>query len=498
MPRLKPPSWPWLLAQEARLLWRSGGIGSWMMAAITLLFFAAVHLAGWLLLRQHSPQQWPRAAPGAAILITLFTVLLVLAAAFALAVRALFERRDLELLISAPVPTVNVFAVRGLGVAVSSVAAVAIFVLPIANMGPFVGKWWTLAAYPALLSIGLLCAAAAFAGTLLLVRWLGVARARIVAQLTGAFLGAALVLAMQLEAFLPRNVRAGIAAWARSDAAMGWIGADSPLLLPARAMVGEPWPLAALVALGVAAFAAVVRATSAGFVRAVQDAPIAAAGRSRDRGGRARPFRHGLARVVIAKELTLIARDPSLFGKALLQVIYLVPLFLVLARGSQAPELMAPALILLASGIAGVLAWISVSGEEAPQLLGSAPVSLERLRWLKVGASLLPVAALVLPFLAWYAYHSPPMALVVALFLAAALAGSAFVHVWSTPLGATRDFKQRARQNVFLRIADNLSSLGWAAACYLALQGWWFAVAGVVLGLLAPACAWAAGRRRLD
>lgn len=123
---------------------------------------------------------------------------------------------------------------------------------------------------------------------------------------------------------------------------------------------------------------------------------------------------------------------------------------------------------------------------------------MSRLRWLKVAASLVPVLVLMVPFVAWYAYESPAMGMVLLAFLAASLAGSATVHVWATPLGGGRDLGRGSSQNIVVRIADTLSTFGWAGGCYLALQGSVFAAAGVAVGLIAPCVAWAMGQARRE
>ncbi|MGE5096086.1 MAG: hypothetical protein ACM3SO_13165 [Betaproteobacteria bacterium] len=486
---------PWLLAHEMRLLWRSFGIRSRIVAGLAVIFVAFAHAAGWMLLRSHALEALIARAPGSAIAITVFVVLFVVSSAFGLAVRVLLERGDLELLLASPVRMRTVYGVRALTVALASVGSIALFALPLGNMGPFVGQWRALAAWPALGALGLAAAALALAGTLGLVRWLGLRRARVVAQLMGAFVGVAFVLALQAEALLPSERREALHAWVQGSLHDGWLGPDSLLLWPLRAFMGEALPLAAVVAIATALFAGVIRATEQAFLHAVQDAPAADAPRRGARGLRERSFGAGLVRLVVAKELTLVARDPTLMSKALLQMLFLLPLFIVLARRTQPAEIMASALVVIAAGIAGTFAWMTVSGEEAADLLASAPVPLERVRRLKAFAALVPVAIVMAPFVAWYAWLSPAMALVVVLFIALALASSAVVQVWSTPMGGGRDLRQRYRQNPFVNIADTVSSFGWGFACYLALAGSGWLAAGIAIGCIAPAAAWLSGRR---
>ena len=490
-----PGSWPWLLAHELRLLWRSFGIRSRFMTVVAAVFVLLAHGGGYLALESRALETMLARSPGAAVATTILVCLLVLSSAFGLAVRVLFERGDLDLLVSSPIPMTTVYAVRGIAVGMGSVASMAFFLLPLADMGPFAGQWRKLGAWPALGALGLLCASIALAVLMLLVRWLGLRRARIAAQLVGAFVGVGFVLAMQVPNLLPAASRAHLRAWGAARAASSWLGSDSPLLWPFRAFMGEGAPLAGLVAVAIVSFVVLVRTTHGAFLRAAQEAPQVPAARAGTREALPRAFRSGLVRVVMAKELTLVARDPMLIAKTLLQLLYLVPLLLVTIKSTQPLGLVAAALVVLASGLAGTLAWITVSGEEAPDLLASAPVSLERVRWLKVAAALVPVAVVVLPFLGWYAHLSVFAAGVAAVFVAAALASSAVVQVWATPLGGGRDLRKRHRQNPFVHIADTLSSFGWGLACYLAVEGSPWLVAGVLLGLSSPAAAWLSARR---
>ena len=493
--RPEPPGWAWLLRHEVRLLWRGfGGLRSRILALLGLVVIAAAHFAGWAFMRNFDLDAVLRVAPLPMITLTTILVLMAVAAAFGLAVNTLFDRGDLDLLLSSPVPIANVYAVRGVAVALGSVAGIAAFVLPIANMGPVHGHWETLLAYPVLAAFGLASAALGFAGTLALVRLLGLRRARVAAQVTGALIGAALVLGMQLETLLPRERRDALQAWTRSDEGASWLGASSPLAWPLRAAFGDAG-LAGLVVVGaVAFFVAVIALTWRAFAAAAVQSP--ATSRARTPSGPGRPFRAGLARVVVGKELALLARDPALIAKSLLNVLYLVPVFLVLVRNSQPPHVVAAAVVALAASLAGNLAWITVSAEESPDLLASAPVSAERLRWLKVLAAVLPVAAICAPFLAWYLARSFWGFLVVAAAVSCAIASSAVVQVWLARPAARRDLAVRHKQNPLVNLADLMSTMGWAMACLFALAGSAWAAAGVAAGLVSPLVAWLSARDR--
>ncbi|HEY4997825.1 MAG TPA: hypothetical protein VII36_01720, partial [Usitatibacter sp.] len=383
----------------------------------------------------------------------------------------------------------------GISVGLASVAMAALFWLPFANMAAVFGHWGALASYPVLVAMGLLCSALAFAGTLALVRWLGPRRARVAAQVAGAIAGAFLVIAMQFGNLLPKSRQVAIAAWLASEEGRAWFGAHSVLTWPVRALFGDPFPTIAMLTLGVGAFALVVRITTERFASAVQEGPVAATPRRR---AARRRFREGLARIVIAKELLLIARDPTLIAKSLVQLLYLVPMIVILFRRADLYAVLAGSVVVMASSLAGTFAWITVSGEEAPDLVAASPVSSEHVRWLKVGAALVPSGVALVPFLAWYASRSLGDFAIFALFAAAGLISAAVIHVWTGKPGQPRDLAARRKQNVAMNFIEAFGGFGWGAACFCAMTGRYALMpVGVVLGLAAPVAAWLS-RRWLD
>ncbi len=490
----RAPGWRWLLAHELRVGWRgAGGKGIWVLLAAIAIFWSFGHVAGWLLMRDPS-----RLLAGAALvtagIATWFVMLLIVATAFALSIIALFERGDLDLLLSSPIAPRTVLAVRGMAVAVQSLGFFALFWIPFANGAIAHGHWRLAATYPALAALGLGAVACAFASTLALVRAFGARRARTIAQIGGALLGAAIFLAMQAFNFLPRFTQLRIVAWSRGDAGQSLIGPESILWWPFRALMGDPLPFLAVMALGVGAFVAVVVRAERLFLDGTREAVAAPARRA----VRAHAFRSGLSHVVIAKEMRLIARDPKLISGMLLQVLYLLPLFFLLLRKDSAHALLAPTIVLVASSLAGNLAFLTVSGEESPDLVGSAPVSRERILWLKVAAAMLMPLAICIPFIAYYATISLASSVAFAAGLTGALGSSAAVQVWTQKPGSARDLRKRAQSSKLVNMVEFFSAIGWAGACYLMLRGSWWSLAAIAFGLVAPMVAWLVRRARRD
>ena len=84
------------------------------------------------------------------------------------------------------------------------------------------------------------------------------------------------------------------------------------------------------------------------------------------------------SRTLRQKEWTLLLRDPWLVSQTLMQLLYLLPPALLLWRsygeGTGALVVLVPVLVMAAGQLAGGLAWLAISGEDAPDLVATAPV----------------------------------------------------------------------------------------------------------------------------
>ncbi|HEY2189775.1 MAG TPA: hypothetical protein VGH48_14560, partial [Caldimonas sp.] len=329
---LAPGSWPWLLRHELRLTWRGLG-GKTFRAAFALVAFLwlVYHVALALIV---AATGWATLSPGLFVVagfLVWFFCTLMLSQAISLSVGVFFERGDLDLLLASPIAPRNVFLVRGLAVAVSVVAFYALVLAPVANVGLFTGEVALIAIYPALAATALLVTAIGMAMTIALVRLLGARRARIAAQVVGALVGAALFLTTQVANLVaPGRATTWIVGAYRSARNGGWLARDQLLWLPLNALLGDPFALVVLGAVGVGAFAIVVNALARWFLAGTQEA-VTAPVRPR---GEARPvrFRGGLWHNVLVKEWKLIGRDPQVIAQTLLQGIYLLPLAFVWMR----------------------------------------------------------------------------------------------------------------------------------------------------------------------
>ena len=516
MTSLRPGSAVWLLRHELRLAWRRVGFRSsrvWLAAGA--LLWLAYHLAPFGALyaanRFAEATAGGASGPGVAVphagaigvmvgaaLWAMFT--LMLSHAISHAVDALFERGDLDLLLASPLEPRHVFLARGLGVAASCVTLYALLLLPFAHAGLVTGHAELVAIYPALAALALLAAAGGLVLALALVRLLGVRRARTVAQVLGALVGAAFFLAAQ-AGNLFGNER--LADWwqalreaAEADSSRAVAHA---LRLPFDAMRGEPVALAVLLALGLGAFTGTVAFTARRFHLGTQEA--AAAGRAAKAAAGSAPaprplrFRGGLARIVLTKEWRLIARDPQLIAQTLLQLLYLVPLVFVGGRQGIGPVLV-PAIVFAATSLASGLAWITVAAEDAPELVAAAPVDAALVRGWKLIAALLPAWLLVAPAVALLAAQRPLDALTLAVCVLGATVSAGLIHLNVSRPGDRRQMKRRGQGNKLGSVLELATSLGWAAFAW-GLVAWprWAAIAGAA-ALVAPIVALRIGHAR--
>jgi len=511
MTSLRPGSAAWLLRHELRLALRKVGFRSsrpWLIAATVL--WLAYHVAPWAVLYAGGSVE-TTAATGAsghagavgvmvgAALWAMFT--LMLSHAITYSVDALFERGDLDLLLASPLEPRHVFMARGLGVAVSCVTLYALLLLPFAHVGLVTGHARLMAIYPALLALALLAAAGGLALTMWLVRLLGVRRARTVAQLLGAFVGAAFFLVVQ-AGNLFGDARLGNwwqAVRSAAESESSWWLAQL-IRMPFDAMRGEPAALAALLALGLGAFAGTVAFTARRFHLGTQESTAAARnGKPRaDLALAPRPlhFRSGLVLVVLTKEWRLIARDPQLVAQTLLQVLYLLPLIFIGGRQGDFGQVLIPGLVLGATSLASGLSWITVAAEDAPELVAAAPVDRGRVRRLKLLAALLPVWLLVSPLLVFLAATRPLASLVFGACVLGATVSAGLIHLNVSQPGDRRQMNRRGKGNKLGAMLEMATSITWAAFAW-GLLVWprYAAIAGAA-ALAAPIIALQIGRTR--
>lgn len=491
-----PGSTLWLLRHELRLNLRGflarrsrGGRRGALFLGLTIVLIclvAGVPLG--LLLRRAQVAATPVVAVVTDVVLGGIFLLMLSQTLYA-ATDALYDRADLDLLFSSPLQPRRVMTVRFLGVAATVSAVFAGFISPLLLPVALIGHPAWLSVYPVLLALGLTATAAGLALSAALFRLIGPRRTRTVGQVLAAIIGAGLFLFSQSRNILGAQGSASLAqSAARLAAGPGYRPppfADWPL----RAMLGDPLPLGALTLGGAAIFLVVANVLGRSFAADAAAAAGASAGSSRRPRRSARPFAEGPLRATFVKELRLLARDPALIAQVLLRVLFLVPLGAILLRQAGTHQgLLLPAsvgaLCLIASQIAGSLAWIVISGEDAPDLIAASPAPPRLVDRAKLAAALAPLAVLMAPIVLPLIVLSPWAGVAASLGASASAVATALLNLWWQRPGKRSEFRQRRSSSWFVTTAEALLGLlisgaagllaarsPWAAAPALAAAG---------------------------
>lgn len=504
------PLWLTLLIHESRLFWRGvepilrgkkrKAPGRTRLALTTLAALVFVHALGFGVVLA-LPSQWvdtPALRAGALLALLLLATWLI-SAAMTRIVAAFYERRDLDLLLSAPVDAGLVLAVRVAAVTVSTWALFALFVYPILNMAMLLGRFWMAPYYVLLPLLAMLATALALLVSGAVIRVLGVRRARAALQIVAALSGALIYLASQAGSFVAQDTRHTVLAWITRqthEADASWIATSAIALMRGDALAWLVFPL-----LCAAALALSVRATRARFVASAQTPEATARGATLSDAASTRRIARGFARRaslrLVTKEWTLLLRDPRLLTQVALQLLYLLPLvFFSFGRGTSAVTLGTAALVAASVALAGTLAaslaWLTVSGEDAPDLLAASPLAPLAILSAKLIAAVLPPLALAWLVGIGIGRDDASAGLVITFYATLACVSAALIATANPLPGKRSDFQRRARGNVLIAIVEQFGYLAWAVAAGAAAHGalpWCAALTALAL-VFPAAMAW--------
>ncbi len=378
-----------LLRHEWRLTWRGVRFGRFGTPSIPvlLLLFAGAQMVGlslgWTIVKAHPPERVMLAGASAGLI---FLAVLMLAQALGSVVEALFERRDLVWLLTTPAPFRRLILMRIAALAAGVAWPWWLFAGAVANGLAVAGRPAALAAYPVIFAMALLAVAVAAMLAGGLVALAGVARARGYATALAMAVGATGFLAGQFQTILNRAQQVAVWRWLQPSGEPGlpwW---------PARAALGDPWPLTAIAAAGLAAGAAaawlvVSRLLHMGAFEGARRRAAPAMAPVR--------FRAGTRTVLFWTELRLLRRSLGLLGQAAYPLVYLVPIAVAGWRGGV--EVTGSAPVFAAGAIAAVLMATAVGADEAGELVQTAPVPVHLVVRAKLAAASTMVGAIMLP-----------------------------------------------------------------------------------------------------
>ena len=499
----------WFARHELRLAWRewlammtAGRRGRKRAAVIGLIAFAAImHLPAYAVIGRFADLEAPL-DKSTLIVITATIFLawaLMLSQAIESVTRVFYARADLDLIMSSPVKLANVFSVRIAAIALSVIAMALLLSTPFVDVLVIGGGIRWLAAYGVVVAIGLSAAAVAIAVTIVLFRLIGPSRTRLVAQILAAVIGAGFVIALQIAAILSYGTLSRFAVLTSDAAAAFAPDAGSIVWWPARAALGDGEALLLLLAGGLVLLGAVMAMFSPRFADTV--VRVSANATPGHQGLRARAFRASSRQQALRwKEFVLLRRDPWLVSQTLMQLLYLMPPALMLWRSfadsSTAIVLITPVVVMAAGQLAGGLAWLTISGEDAADLVATAPLPASRVTRAKIEVVLIAIGVMFAPLVLALVFASPLQAAVTAAGVVVAAASATAIQLWFRVQARRSQFRRRQTSSRLATFAEAFSSIGWAATAALALAA---PLAGLITGLVTAgilAATWKISPRR--
>jgi ABC-2 type transport system permease protein len=270
-----------------------------------------------------------------------------------------------------------------------------------------------------------------------------------------------------------------------SDAAAAFApDIESIVWWPARAALGDGEALLLLLAGGLVLLGAMMAMFSPRFADTV--VRVSANASPTHQGSRAKAFRGGSRQQALRwKEFVLLRRDPWLVSQTLMQLLYLVPPALMLWRSfadsSAAIVLITPVIVMAAGQLAGGLAWLTISGEDAADLVATAPLPASRVTRAKIEVVLIVIGVIFAPLVIALLFASPMQAVVTASGVAIASVSATAIQLWFRVQARRSQFRRRQTSSRLATFAEAFSSIGWAATAALALA---IPIAALISGLM--------------
>ena len=511
-PGASPGSFAWLLAHEARLALRS------LPAARGTGFFARnrnlIFWAGFLQLVLHVAgipfAATLKAVPLDPSAADIMSISFFMAMAFAILVarsldgvtHLLYSRADLDLLLSSPMSRRKIFSARLLAVGLQTLVPGLGFTAPFANMAALHGDWRWLAIYPLALILTALATAMAAGLATLMFSSIGAKRTRVVAQVLATVLATGIGIVAQLNRLVSDETQEWMAGrlmdWSQSSA----LAAHSPLVWPARALLGAALPmleLALLAGLAIAFAAHFLAARLAANAVTALGADMGVRDRGRTKARHGPLFRASAPAMLRRKEWLVALRSPWLAGELLTPLVYLLPPVVVLtkAQGGDVPPLwlMVSALTLLAGQIAAGVSRLMISGEDAPELMASAPVTRREMDGARIAIVVQVAAILLLLPLGMVFWHSALAAGIGLVSSLAAILCVCCIHLWFRTEGKRETFYGKTKVPFTVSIADQMIGLAISSTAGFAIRANPWALATLAGAMVVM---WMVWRRRVQ
>ena len=493
----------WFAHHEGRLAWRdwlwlmSGRRRSVRRAALGLIAIALfLHGFAFLVLHRYPDLSRP---PDQRMLIVLTGILalygsLMVSQAMERVTRAFYARADLDLILSSPVAAWRLFAVRIGAIAVTIAAMSLALAAPFINVLTWFGGLRWLAAYGVIAALAMVGPAFALILTVGLFRTIGARRTRFCAQIVAAVIGASFAIGVQFAAILSYGTPSRVVLL-QSEALTRYVpDIESFFWWPARAMLGDLPALAVVFGISAVVLTATISILTPLFGQLALASGSVSQNVTRQRHRSCHFRTTSPTRALRRKEWILLLRDPWLVSQTLMQLLYLLPPAFLLWRsfynGGGSSTLLVPVLIIAAGQLAGSLAWLAISGEDAPDLIASAPVTTARAVRAKSEAVIGAIAIVFGPFVIALVFIAPISAFIAALGVAGAAASATAIQFWFRAQAKRSQLRRRHTSSLIATFAEALSSFSWAGAGALAPASTWLALIEGLFALAIVAGAW--------
>jgi ABC-2 type transport system permease protein len=345
-----------------------------------------------------------------------------------------------------------------------------------------------------LAGFGAIAAAISVLVTVALFRTIGPARTRLIAQIIAGIVGAGFVIGIQAIAILHFGNMSRFAVLADPEF-IGWMpDIDSLVWAPAKAAFGD-WPaLVATAVIGFAALAGTIALAASSFGQNAVAAASVGAQRQVQRHGAVSFQLRSQKQQLRVKEWKLLARDPWLLSQTLMQIFYLVPpaLYLWISYGQSAGTyvVVIPVLVMAVGQLSGGLSWLAISGEDAHDLVVTAPVSPAAVLQAKIEAVATVILVVLTPIIFLMMLASFELAAITAVFACFSSGSATAIQLWFRVPMRRAMFRRRQVASRTATISEALSSIMWAGAAVLYAGEQWYYIVCAVLALAVLGIAW--------
>ena len=149
--------------------------------------------------------------------------------------------------------------------------------------------------------------------------------------------------------------------------------------------------------------------------------------------------------------------------------------------------------MLLVAMLVGNLAWLTVAAEDAPDLIGTAPMTLNRMRVIKAVAAVTPPLLLLAPLAIYWLGTKPLSALVLVVVAPLAAFSTASCYVLNPQKANRREMAKRGKASILTSMLEVMSAAGWAGIAYCLLAAPYFLLLAIPVALAAPIYSYIAG-----